>query len=118
MLALANEVIASRAFLAAHEQEPDYYVVLDSDIPYDVFKDEDRANIYAADVNGLFSLQKFYTHPAPVPAVPELVPEWMKDKLITIYDVVEDNDEYCQYIWHACRAAMLNYSGDAKNSTN
>ncbi|MDU4153273.1 MAG: hypothetical protein E7L09_13045 [Enterobacteriaceae bacterium] len=58
--------------------------------------------------------KKFYTHPAPVPAVPELVPEWMKDKLITIYNVVEDNDEYCQYIWYACRAAMLNYSGDAK----
>lgn len=67
VLALANEVIASRAFLAAHEQEPDYYVVLDSDIPYDVFQDEDRANICAADVNGLFSLQKVLHPPCASP---------------------------------------------------
>lgn len=49
-----------------------------------------------------------YHNPAPVPAVPDEVPEWLKDKLLTICDMVEDNDEYCQDIWKACRAAMLN----------
>lgn len=43
----------------------------------------------------------------PQPAVPETVPESLKDKLLTICDLVEDNDEYCQDIWNACRAAML-----------
>ena len=45
---------------------------------------------------------------AIVPAVPDEVPEWLKDKLLTICDMVEDNDEYCQDTWNACRAAMLN----------
>lgn len=43
----------------------------------------------------------------PAPVVPETVPESLKDKLLTICDLVEDNDEYCQDIWNACRAAML-----------
>ncbi|HFT5300723.1 TPA: hypothetical protein ACGS5H_002528 [Escherichia coli] len=42
-----------------------------------------------------------------VTSVPEQVPESLKDRLLTICDLVEDNDEYCQDIWNACRAAML-----------
>ncbi|MDA3135532.1 hypothetical protein FD682_22420, partial [Atlantibacter subterranea] len=42
-----------------------------------------------------------------VTGVPEEVPESLKDRLLTICDLVEDNDEYCQDIWNACRAAML-----------
>ncbi|HFV5776415.1 TPA: hypothetical protein ACH9UB_001156 [Escherichia coli] len=48
-----------------------------------------------------------YTRPQPAPVVPDDVPEWLKDRLLTICDVVDDNDEYCQDIWKACRAAML-----------
>lgn len=43
----------------------------------------------------------------PQPAVPQRVPESLKLRLITIGDVVEDTNEYCQDIWNACRAAML-----------
>jgi len=43
-----------------------------------------------------------------VTSVLEQVPESLKDRLLTICDLVEDNDEYCQDIWNACRAAMLN----------
>jgi len=50
-----------------------------------------------------------YRGTAPqVTSVPEEVPESLKDRLITICDLVEDNDEYCQDIWNACRATMLN----------
>lgn len=42
-----------------------------------------------------------------VTSVPEEVPESLKDRLLTICDLVEDNDEYCQDIWNACRATML-----------
>ena len=42
-----------------------------------------------------------------VTSVPEQVPESLKDRLLTICDLVEDSDEYCQDIWNACRAAML-----------
>ncbi|WP_435929213.1 hypothetical protein [Dryocola sp. BD613] len=50
-----------------------------------------------------------YLHPQHGKAVkvPEQVPKSLKDKLLTICDLVEDNDEYCQDIWNACRAAML-----------
>jgi len=67
----ADEVEAmARALLAAREQEPDYYVVLDNNIPYDVFKNEDEANFYAADASGLFLVQKVFTHAAPsIPTV-------------------------------------------------
>ncbi len=47
----------------------------------------------------------------PAPVVPDDIPEWLKDKLITICDMVEDNDEYCQDTWAACRAAMLKAPG-------
>ena len=43
----------------------------------------------------------------PLPVVPHEVPESLKVKLINICDLVENNDEYCQDIWNACRAAML-----------
>lgn len=33
---------------------------------------------------------------------PDNVPESIKDKLITVGDLVEDNDEYCQYVWKVC----------------
>jgi hypothetical protein len=65
----------------------------------------DSGNAYA---DPLREVMPLYAHPAPVPAVPGEVPEWLKDKLVTICDMVEDNDEYCQDIWNACRAAMLN----------
>lgn len=42
-----------------------------------------------------------------VTSVPEQVPESLKERLLTICDLVEDNDEYCQDIWNACRTAML-----------
>ncbi|MDQ7883668.1 DUF551 domain-containing protein [Atlantibacter hermannii] len=42
-----------------------------------------------------------------VTSAPEQVPESLKDRLLTICDLVEDNDEYCQDIWSVCRAAML-----------
>ena len=42
-----------------------------------------------------------------VTSVPDEVPESLKDRLLTICDIVEDNDEYCQDIWNACRGAML-----------
>lgn len=51
-------------------------------------------------------VQPLYTAP-PLPVVPDEVPESLKYKLITICDLVENNDEYCQDIWNACRAAML-----------
>lgn len=33
---------------------------------------------------------------------PNSVPESIKDKLITVGDMVEDNDEYCQDVWKVC----------------
>ena len=55
-----------------------------------------------------------YAAPKPAPvALPVQVPESLKDRLITICDLVEDNDEYCQDIWNACRAAMLQPSSGA-----
>jgi len=52
-------------------------------------------------------VRELYERPQPAPVVPDDVPEWLKDRLLTICDVVDDNDEYCQDIWNACRAAML-----------
>jgi len=64
---------SAAALLAAHEQVPDYYVVLDNNVPYDVFGDEEKANLCAADASGLFSVKKLYTHPAP--SIPAAVPD-------------------------------------------
>ncbi|MEI9601450.1 hypothetical protein V5053_03900 [Enterobacter hormaechei] len=65
----------------------------------------DSGNAYA---DPLREVTPLYAAPQlPQPAVPETVPESLKDKLLTICDLVEDNDEYCQDIWNACRAAML-----------
>lgn len=33
---------------------------------------------------------------------PDNVPESIKDKLVTVGDMVEDNDEYCQDVWKVC----------------
>ena len=65
----------------------------------------DSGNAYA---DPLREVTPLYAAPQlPQPAVPETVPESLKDKLLTICDLVEDNDEYCQDIWNACRADML-----------
>ncbi|PPE64193.1 hypothetical protein [Pectobacterium brasiliense] len=48
------------------------------------------------------------------PVVPDEVPESLKDNLLTICDLVENNDEYCQDIWKACRAAMLQLFGNSE----
>lgn len=52
----------------------------------------------------------------PLPVVPDEVPESLKVKLIDICDLVENNDEYCQDIWKACLAAMLQ-SGQFRDAT-
>ena len=63
VLALANEVVASRALLAAHEQEP---------VAYAVFSNSGNIRIWSTvksvcDVVG--GTVPLYTHPAPVPEV-------------------------------------------------
>ena len=65
--------------------------------------DEERARELAWDGVKMVPL---YAAPQ-VTSVPFEVPESLKDRLLTICDLVEDNDEYCQDIWNACRAAML-----------
>lgn len=72
----------------------------------------DSGNAYA---DPLREVTPLYAAPQlPQPAVPETVPESLKDKLLTICDLVEDNDEYCQDIWNACRADMLQSFGNSE----
>ena len=99
----ADEVEAmARALLAAHEQEPVAWLLSGGGAKNDVRFDS--GNAYA---DPLREVTPLYAAPQ-VTSVPEKVPESLKDRMLTICDLVEDNDEYCQDIWNACRAAMLN----------
>ena len=73
VLALANEVVASRALLAAHEQEPVAYKAthLDS-FAFGETKSavEEHADRFGWELE-FTEITPLYTHPSPVPAVPD-----------------------------------------------
>lgn len=100
-VAILNEL--ARIALASLEVEPVAWLLSGGGAKNNV--SFDSGNAYA---DPLREVTPLYAAPQlPQPAVPETVPESLKDKLLTICDLVEDNDEYCQDIWNACRAAML-----------
>ncbi len=102
----------ARQLLGSMEQEPVAWMTtrdIDGTFPRLHIK-EDEADRWVSVCNVAPPITKHALYAAPQlpqPAVPETVPESLKDKLLTICDLVEDNDEYCQDIWNACRAAML-----------
>lgn len=54
--------------LPALEQRGDFYIVLDNGQPYDVFADKAKAEYYAADASGLFSVIPVIVVPQPQPS--------------------------------------------------
>lgn len=91
----------ARQLLAGMEQEPVAWLLSGGGAKNHV--SFNGSNAYAdplREVTPLYAAQQ-------VTSVPEQVPESLKDRLLTICDLVEDSDEYCQDIWNACRAAML-----------
>ncbi|MBE3302839.1 DUF551 domain-containing protein, partial [Enterobacter cloacae complex sp. P30U] len=100
---LEEELELARIALASLEAEPVAWLLSGGGAKNHV--SFDSGNAYA---DPLREVTPLYAAPQlPQPAVPETVPESLKDKLLTICDLVEDNDEYCQDIWNACRADML-----------
>lgn len=85
----------ARALLAAHEQEPSEYLTHVIDDGYGEFSDKMSFSLPVG--------TKLYTHPAPVPAVPD-VAEAVREDL----DRISCPDAYMRVTVEACRAAMLN----------
>lgn len=106
VLALVNEVIASRTLLAAHEQEPVAYMCDGDD-----GREYNGHNEFSCGGRGI----PLYTHPAPVHAVPGEATPGNVAMMASTYAARGvtyqwDNDE-CNAAadsWNACRAAMLN----------
>ena len=99
----ANALAAMKLALASLEAEPVAWLLSGGGAKNHV--SFDSGNAYADPLREVTPLDA--APQLPQPAVPETVPESLKDKLLTICDLVEDNDEYCQDIWNACRADML-----------
>lgn len=112
--AIKNGYEVSEYVLAAHEQEP---VAVYRLVPLDALGAACGAlQRYAPDSNTLKLLRRYTfgdlsnqsTHPAPVPAVPEKIPESVYQVIYEQCGGFVDCDANPQKIWNACRAAVLN----------
>ncbi|MGE2346569.1 hypothetical protein [Enterobacter asburiae] len=103
VLALVNEVIASRALLAAHEQEPVADVVAWSHPQHP----QQTCNIRWRRFD--VAPGPLYTHPAPVPSVPDEMTIRDACKFVQDMRIFDDVAVIVMRTWNACRAAMLNH---------
>lgn len=102
---LLDDVAAvERKLLAAHDQEPVFFVEIEGDdwINAGRIEGKDKPDL------GLLpdGINYLYANPAPVHAVPEKCPTEIRDLMASHSDELF-NDDDAQEIWNACRAAML-----------